>query len=89
MENHITIKGCLLDPPCASCAFGPTKASSTVIQILIPKIKYGCTKGGGNIVRTESGVGIQTPTGIRYLTKRGEIRAVEKGYPELVIETSS
>ena len=88
MANRITVKGCLLDPPCASCAFGPTKASSTVIQILIPETKYGCTKGGGDIVRTKSGVGIQTPTGIRYLTNQGKARAVEKGYPELVIETS-
>lgn len=89
MENHTAIKGCLLDPPCASCAFGSNKTSSPVVQILIPKRRYGCTKGGGDIVRTEDGVGIQTSTGIRYLTKQGEVRAIEKGYPELVIETSS
>ncbi len=89
MENRTVTKGCLLDPPCASCAFGSNEPSSSVIQVLIPKTKYGCTKGGGDIIRTENGVGIQTPTGIRYLTKRGKALAIEKGYQKLVTEASS
>ena len=76
---------CLLDPPCTSCAFGSNVPKTAVIRILISKTTYGCNKGGGDVVETAQGVGLETRSGIRYLTEAGKARALEMDHPNLVV----
>lgn len=79
---------CLLDPPCVQCAFGGKKSlPEGTPKVIMLKADYGCTKGGGDVVETEEGVGLLTSSGIRYLTERGKALVHEKGLaPQFQLE---
>ena len=71
---------CKLDPPCVQCAFGGSQPLPQGEQVvLMNKEDYGCTKGGGDVVKMTEGVGLLTSSGIRFLTARGKALVHEKG----------